>query len=139
MAEAGAASGERNVDVELERPTGTAGTVGDFRDACPGDFTDGDLSLGSRDSRLPCLVGDKMVSLPRLCLAGETAGPWGWEGGTGSRGEIWWPRADRSELQLSRRSRGEVESTSCANLGRGSDIGSADAEVLRLASRTGAA
>lgn len=33
--EAGAASGERNVDVELLRPTGT---VGDLREAAPGDL-----------------------------------------------------------------------------------------------------
>lgn len=110
-----------------------AGTVGDLRGVAfgpTGDLREGDFSLGSR---LPSLVGDTRLSLPRGCLAGDT--------GSGSRGEIWWEaRAERSEPQLSRRSPGEVDSTSWANLGRGSDIGSADAEVLRwLASLTGAA
>ena len=102
---AGAASGGKIVDV---RPI-VAGTVGDLRGVAfgpTGDLREGDFSLGSR---LPSLVGDTRLSLPRGCLAGDT--------GSGSRGEIWWEaRAERSEPQLSRRSPGEVDSTSWANL-----------------------
>lgn len=132
--------GERNVAC-LE-PPGTE--TGDLRGAAarPGDFRLGDFSLGSRARGSPSpggnLVGDMMLSLAksgRACLSRP-----GWAGprvapasGLESRGEIWMERVGRSP--------GEVDNTCCANLGRGSDIGSELLFwVLRwLASRTGAA
>ena len=85
------------------------GRLGDFK---LGDLILGDFSLGSRAlmDELPYLVGETILNLARSglpCLRTEFV--------VVSRGEIWLGRST-SRSELVRRSPGEVDKTSCANL-----------------------
>jgi len=112
--------GERNVASLV--PPGTE--TGDFKDgvgagegSLAGDFSLGSRARGGSGGPLGNLVGERMLSLARSGLVVECLSKPGCVGGAPasreSLGEIW----GRG------RSPGEVDNT-CANLGRGSDIGS---------------